>query len=300
MIQQSSALRRLEEVLTNAVDNGDVSEPSGLILLKAMSLQIQPHNIMDFYGLLNKAEGEAQRVRTIKNIDRYLGAINQLHEQFITNHVWTTKWQTFAAYVRNTNVLSMIDSLAEFFSLENPAISLDKDFMEQLSSEFTLLTAKILQSDLPGEIKRLLVGHVESILTAINRYQIDGTEGLKKSAQALVSDLVMTEHSLEDVDKKNPTYTCIKAWGIGILLFITPSLYDVISVIPDIHEFWIPKFEEISTGHKKIEKICESSTIQEAFEKASDTFNRQQQKTIGGGKDVKALPPSGNNRESKE
>lgn len=62
-MQQSNALRRLEEMLAEAVTSGDRNQPSGPILLKAMKLSAQPQNIVDFYELLNKAEEEARSIR---------------------------------------------------------------------------------------------------------------------------------------------------------------------------------------------------------------------------------------------
>jgi hypothetical protein len=299
-MQQSSALRRLEEILTSAVTNGDTGQASGPILLKAMGLEPQPHNIVDFYELLNKAEEEARRVRTRPNIDRYLQAIEKFHELFIVQHTWSVGWNTFSNYIENKNILSILDSLAEFFYSENPVIFLEKDFLGELNSEFTLLLEKILQSDLSRELRRFLTAHIENIIKSIRRYQIDGTEGLKKAAQSLVSDLVMTEHSLKDVDKKNPIYTNIRSWGLSLLLFITPNFYDIIGAVPDIHDFWVPKFEELSTGHAKIEKlICDAPTIQEIVEEASDVFNRQPQKRLAGVKEVKALSASKEDQEAK-
>jgi len=66
----SNALRRLEELLTEAVTNGDGNELSGLILLRAMKLSEQPQNIVDFYELLSKAEEEAKSIRNKTKIDR--------------------------------------------------------------------------------------------------------------------------------------------------------------------------------------------------------------------------------------
>jgi hypothetical protein len=292
-MMQSSALRRLEETLTVAVANGDIQQAAGPILLEAMNLEKQPHNIVDFYELLNKAEEEARNIRTKVKLDRYLQIIEKLHEHFVVQHIWGIQWNTFATYIEDKGVLTTLDSLAEFFDSENPAIYLEEDFLEQLNSELTLLLEQILQSDLSKDLKRFLTGQIENILKAIRRYKIDGTEGLKKAAQSLISDLVMTEHVLKDADKKNPIYTCVKAWGLSLLLYIAPSPYDIIGAVPDIYDFWVPKFEELSTGHKKIEKIiCETPTIQEAFEKASNAFDRQPQKSIEGGKERKALPPS--------
>jgi hypothetical protein len=183
--------------------------------------------------------------------------------------------------------------------LENPVIFLEEDFLVKLNSEFTLLLEKVLQSDLPRELKRFLIDHIENIVKAIHRYKIDGTEGLKKAAQSLVSDLVMTEHSLKDVDKRSPIYTKIKSWGLSLLLFITPSFCDIIGAVPDIHDFWVPKFEELFTGHAKIEKlICDTPTIQEIVEKASDVFDKQPQKRLVGGKELQALAASKEDQEA--
>jgi hypothetical protein len=293
MMQQSSALRRLEETLTKAITNGDIKQAAGPILLEAMHLEPQPHNIVDFYELLNKAEEEARCIQTKPRIDRYLQTIEKLHEHFVVQHIWGIQWYIFATYIEDKGVLNTLDSLAEFFHSENPAILLEKEFLEKLNDEFSGLQEKIIQSDLSKDLKRFLVGHVENILKAIRRYQIDGTEGLKKAAQSLVSDLMMSEHSLNDVDKRNSIYTCVKAWGLSLLLYIAPSPYDIIGAVPDIHDFWMPKFEELSTGHKKIgEIISNTSTIQEAFEQSSNTFARQQQQSLPGSKELKALPAS--------
>ncbi|AKG22495.1 hypothetical protein [Calothrix sp. 336/3] len=293
MMQQSNALRRLEEILTEAIDNGDIQQASGPILLKAMNLGDQPHKILDFFELLNKAEEEAKSIKTKPKIDRYLQTIEKLHEYFIIHHVWSVQWNTFVTYIKDKGILTTLDSLAEFFYSENPEIFLEDDFLGKLKNEFNLISEKILQSDLSKELKRFLIEHIENLLNAIRRYQVDGTEGLKQAAQSLVSDLVMTEHSLKDVDKKNPIYTCVKAWGLSLLLYIAPSPYDIVGAVPDIYDFWVPRFEELSTGHTKIEKlICETPTIQEVFEKASDAFDRKPQKSLTGVKEVKALPAS--------
>ncbi len=103
----------------------------------------------------------------------------------------------------------------------------------------------------------------------------------------------MVEHSLEDKDRNNPVYKHVKAWVLSLLIYITPSPYDIVGVVPDIHDFWVPKFEELAAGHKKVEQIVDvSSTIQEAFEKALNTFDKQSQKSIAGGRELKALPSS--------
>jgi hypothetical protein len=291
MMLQSSALRRLEEILTEAVANGDRNEASGPLLLKTMKLSGDSQNIVDFYELLNKAKEEARSIKNKPKIDRYVNSIEKLHQIFIVNHIWGAHWQIFATYIEDRDVLNVLDSLADFFYSQNPAMFLDKDFLSELNSEFASLLGKILKSDLSKELKKFLIVHLDNILKAIRRYYIDGTEGLEKATKSLVSDLVITEHRLQDVDKKNPIYKHVQAWALSLLLYIAPSPYDIIGAVPDIHDFWVPQYKELAEGHKKIEKIiCKSPTLQKAVEKSSNTFDRQPQRSIEGSKELKALP----------
>jgi hypothetical protein len=296
----SNALRKLEETLTKAIENGNRQQASGTVLLESMNIGSQARSIVDFYELLNKVEEEARSLKSIRNIDRYLSTIEQLQEYFIVNHIWAVAWDTFANYIETKNVLNTLDSLAEFYYRENPAIILEKDFLEKLNSEFTSLLDEIIKSDLSRELKTFLTKHIEKILKAIRRYHIDGTEGLKNAAQSLVSDLVMRGHTVKDLDKNNPKYRRVQAWGLSFLLYIAPSPYDIIGAVPDIYDFWIPKFEELAKGREKIEKIIEETpNIQEACEKASHVFDRQAQKSIAGSGERKALPASKEDSEDK-
>jgi hypothetical protein len=290
-MQQSNALRRLELILDKAISDGDKNQQSGPIILKAMKLNEQPQNILDFYELLNKAEEEGGKLKNIPRITRYLQTLAELREVFIVNHVWGTIWSTFASHIESRNVLTTLDALANYFHSQNPSILLEQDFLDKLNSEFESLLQEILTSDLSKELKRFLIVRLEDILQAIRRYHIDGIEGLEKATKSLMSDLVMTEHGLKQEDKKNSKYGSVKAWALSLLLYCAPSPYDIIGAVPDINEFWVPKFEELAAGHKKINQIiCNAPTIQKAFEEASNTFNRQPQKSITGGKEIKALP----------
>lgn len=292
-MRQSSALRRLEEILSEAVNNGDKTQNAGVVLLRAMSFSEEPQYVINFYGLLNKAEEETKTLKNQPNINRYLQALGQLNEIFVVRNIWAENWSIIANNIETKNLLTTLDSLATFFYLENPTIFLEEDFLEKLDNVFKELLSEILSSDLSRELKRFLIKHIEDIQTAISRYRIDGAQELEKSVKSLVSDLVISEHNIKEEDKNNPLYSYLASWTVGLLLFIRPTVYDVISIIPDINDYWVPKFEELADGQKKIEQIInETSTIQEACEKSSNIFDRQTQKSITGTTKRKALPPS--------
>jgi hypothetical protein len=299
MMHQSSALRKLEKTLDSAITNGNTNKPSGPILLEAMKLSQESQNLVYFYELLVKAKDEVRSIKNNPKINTYLKTLEQLHNIFIVNHVWNTSWNTFADYINQTNVIIVLDSLAHFFYNQNPKIFLEQDFLDKLNDEFKELLDKITESELSKDLKQFLRKRIEDILKAISKYEIDGTEGLEKATKSFVSDLVMSEHSFKDEDKGNPVFKRVKALLFSSLIYITPSPYDIIGAVPDIYEFWTPKFEELAAYSKKIEHIIsETSTIQEAFEKATNIFDREAQKSITGSKPQKALPASKENIET--
>lgn len=145
-MQQSNALRRLEIILDEAVTNGDGNQASGPIILKAMKLSNQPSKVVDFYELLNRAEEETKKLKNLPKIDRYLETIEELHKVFILNHIWVTKWSTFAGHIKTRGVLIALDALANYFHSQNPTVLLEQDFLEKLSHEFESLIKNILNS----------------------------------------------------------------------------------------------------------------------------------------------------------
>lgn len=286
MIQQSSALRRLEEVLTIAVANGERTHASGPILLEAMKLSSESRNILDFYELLNKVEEEAKSIRNKQNIDRYIQSIEKLHQVFVDNHTWGAPWNIFATYIEDKDVLNILDALADFFYSQNPTIFLEQEFLENLNREFNSLLDEIISSELSKELKRFLVERIADILTAIRRYHIDGTKGLEKAIKSFVSDLVISGHSLNNEVKKFSISRKCVSYITSLYFLITP----IISIVPDIHGFWVPQYEKLVEDSKKIERIIDdSSTFQEVFEKASCIFTKQPQNMIAG-REQRSLP----------
>jgi hypothetical protein len=278
MMQQSNALRRLDFILSEASENGNVDQPAGPILLKAMDLSVDdPNNIIDFYVILNKAREEAQKMKNMPNIKRDIDALDNLSKIFVTHPVFSTQWQTLVTYLGNGNYLSVLNSLANSFHAQNPAIFLEQEFLENLNREFNSLLDEIISSELSNKLKRFLEKRIGDILTAIRRYNIDGTEGLEKAIKSFVSDLAISGNSLNSEDKKPTILTKCIAAGLSLLLYIIPSPYDIIGTFPAIEDYWTPKWEELVRDREKIETIIDdSSTIQEVFEKTS----RQPQKMI--------------------
>ena len=110
-----------------------------------------------------------------------------------------------------------------------------------------------------------------------------------------MTDLVVIKDKLKDEEKQNPILNRVLTSGISLnifLAFLSPNIYDLIGMAPAINDFWIPKYEQLSAGREKIEKIVyEESNLQKILEKASDTYRSELRKSLLG-KEQKALPPS--------
>ena len=291
-MNQSSALRILEQILAEAVKSGDRNQIGISILLQTMKLSGEPKNIMVFYEILNKAKEEAKSIRNKSNLDRYISAVDELHGVFATNHLASAKWSTFANLIEAKNILNTLDALSDFFHSQNPRMILEEYFLEKLNNEFTSLLNQILKSGLPRELQRFLSDRIENILNAIRKYHIDRTDGLEKAIKSLVSDLVMTESTLKHEDRMNPIFNKVRAWSIGLLIWITPTPYDIIGAVPDIDGFWIPKFEQL---HERVDAVNQKMSIATnaiSIQEVSSAFSEELQKTICGGEDQKLLSPS--------
>ncbi len=55
----------------------------------------------------------------------------------------------------------------------------------------------------------------------------------------------LLEHRLSSEDKKSSIYKRAKSLFFAACLYISPTPYDVIGIIPDAYEFWIPKIESL-------------------------------------------------------
>jgi hypothetical protein len=295
-MQQSSALRRLEELLNEAVTLGNKQQPCGFILLEVIGSQSIPR-LMEFYELLSKAKEEARNIKNKPKLDRYLKILDDLCEHFLTQHVWGTPWSVSCNYIEQRDFLTTLDSLADFYHYQNPNVFLEREFLEKLDSELTSLLNNIFESDLSKDLKRFLSIQIESILKAIRRYHIDGTEGLEKATKLVITELMMTEHKLKDKDKKNPIFTKITSTVISLSLFFIPtSIYDIIGAVPDIHEFWVPNYQELVATREKVAQItCETVTIQEKIEKVLDAFDKEELKRLTGTSEPKLLSPAEKN-----
>lgn len=286
MTNQTSSLRKLENIFNGAINSGNKEEASGSILLRVMEIEEVPHHLTIFYDVLIKAKNEAQSIRNKPNLDRYLKIIEDLHQTFIVNHLWVTPWKVFSTHIERANILTTLDALADMFERQNPSVVLKRDFLEKIDDDFTDLLKQVIESDLSQGLKNFLIDQLEKILTAIRQHDIDSRNDLENTSKSFMSDLLLIEPSLSKEDKDNPVYRKIIGKTIGIVLRVTPYL---ISIYPDIHTFWIPRIDELIAQCEQFAQ--DDSNIQIIISKTLSHFSQETPKVLEG-KDEKIIGPS--------
>ncbi len=98
-MQQSTTLRRLEQILSNAIKNGKKDETAGKVLLDAMNLS-QPQDLVELYELLNKVKYETKRIENNSLSVQYLEVLEELQTVFITSHIWAVQWPNILNHIR--------------------------------------------------------------------------------------------------------------------------------------------------------------------------------------------------------
>lgn len=286
---QNNSLRILERILTIATSDSKPQEKFGSVLLKSMNLDIKPENMVDFYGVLSRARDEAASIKK-ENIERYIKTLDELYGFFVKTDLWNGQFTPFASHIQQKNILNTLDSLADFFGDQNPRIILSEDCLPLLKKEFESVLDSIINSDLQQDIKKFLIKGITQILKGLARYEIDGGETLEQSIKKLIFNLVLSDHNIKSEDRQKSGYTKPVSLILVVLIHCIPTPWDIIGAVPDIHDFWIPKYSQIMEKQKEVEGIVrDCSSVKESIEKAS-YYLINQQKLITG-KEQKILPP---------
>jgi hypothetical protein len=286
---QNNSLRILERILTIATSDSKPQEKFGSVLLKSMNLDIQPENMVDFYGVLSRARDEAANIRK-KNIERYIKTLDELYRFFVETDLWNEQSAHFVNHIQQKNILNTLDSLADFFGDQNLRIVLSEDCLPLLKKEFESVLDNVINSDLSQDIKKFLIKGITQILEGLAKYDIDGGETLEQSVKKLISNLVLSDHNIKSEDRQKSGYTKPVSLILVLLIHCIPTPWDIIGAVPDIHDFWIPKYSQIMERQKEVEGIVKScSNMKESIEKASCHLVSQQKLITG--KEQKSLPP---------
>jgi hypothetical protein len=284
-MSQPNSLRNLYDIFDRSLSTGVPSQKAALVLMPAMNCEVKAKNIILLYKILDSSLEESKRIKKKPNLTRYISELESLHNDFVLNNPWTVPWNNFIPIVKG--VMTTLDALANYYHDENATPFLDRDFLDGLIEELGLLNNLVFEADISSDLRKTLLRSLDDILTAIKAYQIDGNRGVGYAVDSAFSELNVIQTRLGEADKKSYAYRRSAAFFAAVFVFVKPSLFDIIGVIPDVPSFWMPKIAEFQKSYEKLTICAEKSPY------IGDCFNEAVQNIIN---PQKELPAASNNK----
>jgi hypothetical protein len=285
-MSQSNRLKILHSILNQAVENGNPNDMTGIVLLQTMKLELQPRNLLIFFEVLANAREEILRLEK-DDSSLYLPIIEKLQSIFTENYLWNggLPWANCLSFINSQQFLPLLRLLADKLHYQNPDVILKQNFIYDTKSYLETLILEVDRSELSNKLKKYIKQKVRDILRAIERYDITGSDAIRKATDSFVSEFSLIENSFSDKDKKNPTLKNVKSTIASLFFaFITPTIFDLVGVVPEIHQYWMPQIQ------RQINDYSGEFTLQELINNMVDNFKKESPNLLSG-RDQKALPP---------
>jgi hypothetical protein len=107
--------------------------------------------------------------------------------------------------------LPILDLAADVLDIEQPEYLIDQGELDRLLKEAEEMKARIQESDVPLELKQILLGLIERIKRAIIDYPLSGAEGLDKTIKEAYGT-AFVEHAVVLPQKENPVVKGFWDW----------------------------------------------------------------------------------------
>lgn len=289
MTQQLNIFNKLATILSSAMAHGSGKNASGPILLSAMNLDNHPGNLVEFYGLLDGARIEAEKLPSESVGSDYFLTFIEFDKYFIQQHLWTKEWSSTAAHIKTSNMIALLQLMALTRSGQQSSVSLEEDFLNTLQVTVSSLFEQVSSSILSADLKTLLMGHLSEILSATRSACSEGSKNLEETSKSLLADLLLNERDLSTQDTSNLVFRRVKIFVSTFCAFFTFKVADVVGGVPAIQQYWFPLYEEFVSN--LTESDPKVTSIQEMCEEAAKRLSSEPQKLLEG-RDVKSLPPS--------
>jgi hypothetical protein len=290
-MKNSNSLINLQDILNVAIKSGNPSASISQVLLEAMrqSVTIESPTIFDFYKIINYAEDE---VKYLGDSNEYLEQIYNLHNVFISRNITNEQWNVVMGTIKNSNIVGILKLLGTKIYERNPFEYFEKDFLDSIRQQFDSISDEVRKSNLSSELKRFLLERISSIANAIDRYSISGARALEEANKLMLFDISFKEDTLTEEDKRNPVLKRLIATGIALQHFITPSIYDLLSLPAAIDDI-SPKIQQfIKYEESIIKSFGESINIHEAIKAPAITSAKEQEARQIEGKDQLQIGPA--------
>ena len=211
MKEYSNPAWRLFEVLSKVINFGNYNYGTGVsnalgmrtVWMESMGIDDDSHPDARYLDSITEAiELAILLEQTIKrnpsiNQSIYLPQVTRVKTAIF--QVEAMSWNQFSGLF-NQDFLSMLQTSADALSNYVREEQIDIDALESLQSEIHDLGAGVIASDIPPELKDLILDGLASIGHAIQKYRIYGIEGLKAAVDRNIGTIYRCQEKIRSVN----------------------------------------------------------------------------------------------------
>jgi len=301
-MSQSNTFKILQNILSKAVKNGNPQQSTGAVLLEAMQLELKPSNLIYFFEILANAKEELNKLESDDNF-LFISTIEKLQTIFTENSLWTQAllWSNCHSLIDSQHFITILSLLADKANFHNPEFALEQGFLDDLKRYLESLIVEVDGSELSNKLKKYINRKIRDILREIDRYNITGSEAIRKTTISVVSEFNLIENSFSDQEKKSPTVKKVKSTLAAMFIsFIKPDIYDLIGLAPTIQQYSKPLIETlINSNNQLIDNNSYDFTLQELINNTVNNLKEEPTKFLSG-RELKALPASREDSETEK
>lgn len=192
LVLLTEAAQKQDNLSARAVwaDVFDLSEDDTREIVKMLA------TLMD---LLTTAEREIEK---LENIDKELYAqpFQNIEKAFRKLNL-EAPWKTWKSFFDSATLLAL-RFCSDQLERSSNWINIDKERLEDVLSEINDLTTRVINSNIPENLKRQIVGNLEDIRTAILAYQIGGSEGIEREVERGLGALMLHREEISECSEK--------------------------------------------------------------------------------------------------
>lgn len=176
-----NAAGRLYEILHSLYKNSQMP----LIEAIAKIFEHDPDDtaklIIYYAGILKLVNQVESEIQDLDNNEIYLNLISRIKTILASN--FDMKIPAYKLTEKYQLEYQGLMYLADTLNRLHPQISISDDQLRDLLQKVTALHVEVLDSDIPQDLKKLILDNLNSIRIAIEAYKLYGPDGLRKAAE---------------------------------------------------------------------------------------------------------------------
>lgn len=207
-MEELNPVRRLHNILKEAVEKGDPSASAGDVLkkhIKVNNTSEKTQLLTEFLELLGNVGRTIKQLKRVGNLDYYVKPIQSLQMLFIDLSMNNT-WENFRSPIISQNLLYCLGAFADTVEREASQEFYIRGYeLQDFLEKFTLLLEEIDTSDIEENTKNFLKSRLEEICEAIRQFSFEDPEAFREKVNATIGKIFIGSINIipqEEKEKK--------------------------------------------------------------------------------------------------